>query len=172
MRSKFLSLALLAMPCSCALFGQQVVDNICMQVIGSHGLSTSASANQYDATLGECAVASLRSNDGSYALTQGFHQPECAKTPVSVGNLLLSWQINISPNPADYSFQLVYEHPEQREIYTRILSIGGALISDWKQAPIQSQVDCSAWAAGVYFIQLRDPETGQTGAVKFVKHSF
>ena len=171
MNLKALLLALLTTQCLYPTCGQQVVDNICIQVIGSNGLSAAASGKRYDATLGEVAIASLHSSDDAFGLTQGFHQPECAKISVSTQDFAPPWELILSPNPALEYFQLAYLRPEQHEIEVRIWSMTGLLVTDWKKLPAQSRVDCSTWATGVYSIEIKDPESGQRTISKLLKLS-
>ncbi len=169
MRYKILSLALLATQCPYPARCQTTVDHICIQVVGSAGLSTVVSGVHYDATLGECAIATLATTDGTTSITQGFHQPECAQEPVSTHQMQLDWNLSLAPNPVHAQFQLHYTHPEGRNLRGRIWSITGNLMGDWQEMPTDNIWESIGWPAGLYLLDLNDPVTGQSTIIRFVK---
>lgn len=158
---------LLALLCLHLGWSQQIVDNICMQVIGSNGLNAEQPGKQYNATLGE--VMTVTSTDGSMTLTQGFHQPECATVMVSAHDLIDEWQIEVFPNPASAWLHVQYAHAGRNDLQIRTWSAAGALVSDWQITPPQSVIDCSQYASGLYSLEIQDPETGRKTTVRFVK---
>ena len=158
--------------CLNSMWSQQIVDNICMQVIGSNGLSAEKFGKHYDATLGEVMTATLASTDGSTVVTQGFHQPECALTMVNTGDVMADWQLAVYPNPTSSMLHIQYEHPGGGTLDTRVWSITGALMADWQAAPAFSAIDCSKYTAGLYLLEIKDPVTGQITIIRFVKTSF
>ena len=152
------------------MWSQQVVDNICMQVIGSNGLSAEKLGKHYDATLGEVMIATLATSDGSFAVTQGFHQPECALASVGVADLATSWALELFPNPTSSLLHIQYETPVH-PLDARVWSITGALIRDWETMPSGSILDCTPLASGIYLLDLRDAQTGEKTISRFVKTS-
>lgn len=150
---------------------QQVVDNLCMQAIGSNGLSAEKLGKHYDATLGEVMIATLTTSDGSFTVTQGFHQPECALTSVGVEDLAATWALEIFPNPTSGQLNIQYQTPTGSPLNVRLWSIAGALIQDWQTLPSSSVLDCTHLASGFYLLELRDAQTGEKTIARFVKTS-
>jgi hypothetical protein len=152
------------------IFAQQVVDNICMQVIGTTGLSSEKLGKKYDATLGECMTATLTTTDGEFTITQGFHQPECSESVSTTDwENQVNWQISIFPNPAIDWLRLTYQHPNSTILDARIWSITGVLLKDWHSFPSNHILDCSGMTTGTYLLELSDPQTHQKTAIRFVK---
>lgn len=160
---------LLALLCLNSGWSQQIVDNICMQVIGSNGFSTENFGKHYDATLGEVMNATLTSADVSMTVTQGFHQPECGLVMVSTGDIAIEWQLEVFPNPTSSLLYLKYEHTGMNTLQTRIWSANGILFEDWQDTASESAVDCALAPAGLYFLEIQDPSTGQKNIIRFVK---
>lgn len=160
---------LLALLCLHLGWSQQMVDNICMQVIGSNGLNAQQPGKRYDATLGEVMTVTYTSADGSMTLTQGFHQPECASVMVPTHDLIDEWQVKIYPNPASAWLHLQYVHTGMNDLQVRTWNAAGALVSDWQTSPPHSVIDCSQYASGLYFLEIQDPETGRKTTIRFVK---
>ncbi len=150
---------------------QQVVDNLCMQVIGSNGLSAEKLGKHYDATLGEIMIATLMASDGSFAVTQGFHQPECALASVGVESLAATWALELFPNPTSSLLQVHYQTLAGSLLDARLWSITGALIRDWQTLPSDTGLDCTALTAGIYLLELRDAQTGEKTIARFIKTS-
>lgn len=166
----FFSIA--AFLCLNSIWSQQVVDNICMQVIGSNGLSAEKLGRKYDATLGEVVVATLATTDGSTVVTQGFHQPECGLTLVNTGDVMADWQLGIYPNPTSSMLHIQYAHPADNTLDARVWSTTGSLMTDWQAMPPFSAIDCGMYTAGLYLLEIKDPVTGQITLLRFVKTSF
>ncbi len=160
---------LVALLCLNSGWSQQIVDNICMQVIGSNGLSAEKLGKHYDATLGEVMTATLTSTDASMTVTQGFHQPECALEMVGTGDVAVEWQLEVYPNPTPSLLYLKYAYTDANVLQARVWSIDGMLLSDWLATPSQSALDCSTYPAGLYFLEIQDPSTGQKSTIRFVK---
>lgn len=156
---------------SSAANAQQVVDNLCMQVIGSNGLSAEKLGRHYDTTLGEVMTATMRASDGNFTITQGFHQPECALTGVNVKDLATAWQLELFPNPTLTTLNFRYQTHDGNLLDARFWSITGVLIRDWQTLPSGAAVDCTPLASGIYLLELRDPITGQQTIARFVKTS-
>lgn len=171
MNAKKCFLTVAAFLCLNRMWSQQIVDNICMQVIGSSGLSVEKLGRQYDATLGEVMTATLATTDGLMVVTQGFHQPECALPMVNTKDVMADWQLAIYPNPTSSMLHIQYENPGGGTLDTRVWSITGSLVADWQAAPPFSAIDCSNYTAGLYFLEIKDPVTGQTTIIRFVKTS-
>lgn len=150
---------------------QQVVDNLCMQVIGSNGLRAEKLGKHYNATLGEVMIASLTTSDGSFTVTQGFHQPECALASVGVEDLAVTWALELFPNPTSSQLHIRYQTPAGSSLDARLWSITGALIQDWQTLPSGAVLDCTALSAGLYLLDLRDAQTGEKTIARFVKTS-
>jgi hypothetical protein len=148
---------------------QQAVDNICMQVLGSTGLYASANGQNYSATMGESLTATLSSSNNAFTITQGFHQPECAKTSVGTQDLVNDWQLVVFPNPTSSHLYIHYLHPQGITLQTRVWSITGALVSDWNSVDAGSTLDCNALNAGIYLLDIKDPSSGQRTTIRFIK---
>lgn len=153
---------------SCPLHSQQVVDNLCMQVIGSYGLSAEKLGKKYDATLGEVMVSTFANPDAN-TLTQGFHQPECSTVLVGISDLSLNWEVGIYPNPVIDAFRLVYAHPESAILKCRLWNLSGQLMTDWTLTPSDTPVYCSHLAPGIYLLEMLDPASGTKTTARIVK---
>lgn len=150
---------------------QQVVDNLCMQVIGSTGFSAEKLGKHYDTTLGEVMIATLTTPDGSMTVTQGFHQPECALVMVNTTDVFATWQLGIYPNPTTSLLHLQYEHPGGATLQARVWSVSGNLMADWQKVPSQAALDCSRYPSGFYFLEVKDQDSGQKTTIRFIKTS-
>ena len=169
MNVKKVFFTLLALLCLNSGWSQQIVDNICMQVIGSNGLSAEKLGKHYDATLGEVMISTLTSTDASMTITQGFHQPECGLAMVGTGDVALEWRLEVYPNPTSSLLYLKYEYAGANALQTRVWSANGTLLEDWQSTASESAIDCSHSPAGLYFLEIQDPSTGQKTIIRFVK---
>ncbi len=172
MTLKFWMPTLSALLFSCPVIGQQIVDHICMEVIGSNGLSSGALGKKYEATLGECMISTFKPNGSPVGITQGFHQPECSKTMVHTDEAMMAWEIELYPNPVVHQFQLAYVHPAGAAVETRIWNASSQLMADWRSTPPNTVLDGSPLAAGLYFLEIKDPETGHHLTIRFTKTPF
>lgn len=139
------------------------------QVIGSTGQMLNREGLTWAYTIGEVVTATYVDNDLNLTLTQGFHQPETARTvQVRPDALLASWAVEVFPNPTTAALIVRFERPRLRAMVTDALGrvcMGERLLEQLPNATI----DCTGWQPGVYFLHLSDPAAvTKRGIIRFV----
>jgi len=139
------------------------------QVVSSSG-STGAQGNYLVSyTVGEPVVSTLSGT--ANRLTQGFHQPPPGFM-VSIYDVnLANWGIEVFPNPSDHFLNIRFATGQTGGLELRVLDLLGRIIlaNQPLQDPGGTQLDCSAWQPGVYFLQLQSTESAATATVRFIR---
>jgi Secretion system C-terminal sorting domain len=144
----------------------------CRQVIGTSGLSTTENGLRWSYTVGETAVFTVRNASNTYIFTQGFQQPDgCTTSSVTDQNLADDWQLQIYPNPATDRVTIQFALPNDHALSCMVFNQFGQLVKGPQLLTEQNgqQLDCSGWAAGMYFVRLEHPITRQTVTARVVK---
>ncbi len=165
--NRFLLLALLGYAPPVFSQGQDI--GLCFQVLSSAGKSVVRAGRYYAYTIGEPFIFTLQGP--ATHVTQGFHQPELCLT-VSTQTLdLAAWQIEVFPNPTADFLNIHYSPAYSGRLEADVFDVLGQLIA--ANVPVNqpdgSLLDCTAWQAGVYFLQLRDPATQAVATVRIVR---
>lgn len=82
----------------------------------------------------------------------------------------LNADIQISPNPANISFQLKASLPSSKKVEVRVFDVlGRQITSDFfnETMNIDLTMDCSAWTTGIYTVKI--VQDGKSKTVKFLK---
>ncbi|HQO31849.1 MAG TPA: T9SS type A sorting domain-containing protein [Chitinophagales bacterium] len=119
-------------------------------------------------TLGEPVV--LTYENSTITLTQGFHQNVHAiTTGIKMNSLDVS--VTVFPNPTANKLQIELAKPDTDELTLLLFDMNGSIVSQSKLGrDIQLQnIDVSALAAGVYFLQIANPAKNQINIYKVEK---
>lgn len=142
---------------------------LCNQVIGSTGAAAVQGGRSYTYTVGEPFILTLSST--SYKITQGFHQPDLC-VPVSTSDLdLEAWALEVYPNPATDLIHIRYSAEKKGRLQARVFDLLGHLVLDdfSIDQPDDTPINCGNWQAGVYFIELLDPQTHSSATVRVIR---
>lgn len=142
---------------------------VCMEVVASSGGQGIQSNRHIAWTIGEPFVQTQYG--ASYAITQGFHQPDpCGANFVGTSELA-DWGISLFPNPTD-GLALLRFSPEKNGVLlaSAFDLLGRSLLEDLVLAsPEGSAIDASSWPSGVYFLLLKDPISKTTAVFRLVR---
>lgn len=165
--SRFLLFALLG--CTVPVFAQSTDIDLCYQVVATSGKSVVRAGRYYAYTIGEPFITTLLGSPNH--LTQGFHQPELCVLVATHDLDLADWQIQVFPNPTADFLHIQYSADHNGPLEAVVFNMLGQLMV--KNIPLDqpddSQLDCSTWQAGIYFLQLRDPATQAVATVRFIR---
>jgi len=108
-------------------------------------------------TVGEMSCVSTVSS-GNSILTQGFNQPD-KFTVATIQSTFSPWMWSVYPNPADQELVIRFNAPFEKKLSLKIVDALGRLIlpedtfthtgAEWIKS-----LDVSAFASGLYFVQL------------------
>ena len=165
--NRFILLALLS--CATITFSQAQDIGICIQVLSASGKSAVHAGRYYAYTVGEPFIMTLQGN--SRDLTQGFHQPDICQLVATNDLDLATWNIEVFPNPTTDFLHVQYSDSQNTALEASVFDVLGHLVvtNVALTEPSGSQIDCSTWQAGLYFLQLRDPDTHATATVRFIR---
>jgi Secretion system C-terminal sorting domain len=166
--NRFFILFFLLLLCGADISAQKKYE-LCNSVIGSTGQSSERGNLKFYYTVGEAVIITLKSN--TQKLTQGFHQPDHCEF-VSTGDLdLVALNIEVYPNPTEDRLSIRYDATKGGALYANVFDLLGrpVLSNHPLDRPDGASIECSAWQAGIYIIQLVDPETQASGTVRVVK---
>ncbi|MEN8124557.1 MAG: T9SS type A sorting domain-containing protein [Bacteroidota bacterium] len=118
------------------------------EVISSYGLDTSNSSGNLSATAGEVTIATL--NNGSYQITQGFHQTSLAA--LAVEDFDENFKVKIYPNPSSELFLI--DIMDFTDIHYKIYSVNGQLLYKNELKQQSNTVKVDRLKNGLYFLTL------------------
>ncbi len=155
--------------CAFPALSQAQSIGICNQVLSASGKSAFEGGRYYAYTVGEPFILTLES--ATTDLTQGFHQPDLCLLVATSDLDLADWSIEVYPNPTSDFLHIQYSAGQNGILQATVYDVLGHLVvtSTPLSQPNGSQLDCTSWQAGVYFLQLRDPVTQATATVRFVR---
>ncbi len=144
-------------------------------VIAADGGSGQSGGISIAWTLGEFAVASLETSNGS--ITEGFHQPYLSISPIpAIGALPAStkneveYSISLAPNPVRYQLQVKVKHQEAIPMTLQLLHANGSLLVRQQiETPTDFELDLSPYASGLYIIQFLEKKGQLIQAYKITK---
>ncbi len=125
------------------------------QIISSSGTSFTNGSNQLDWTLGEPTTSTL--NDGTNALTQGFHQGNLNIT--SVDNFDDTYGLTIFPNPAIDLIQIQFDMSNENNLIELYSAEGKLLLTQSSNYKTLCQIDMSKYDIGTYLIKINNKNT-------------
>lgn len=158
----FLSSLLITPPVSAQI-------SLCHQVISSSGKAVTVGGRSYTYTVGEPFIMTLSAN--TYKITQGFNQPDLC-IPVLTNDLdLAAWNLEVYPNPASDQIHIRYSTEKEGHLDARVFDLlGRTIVQNFSiNNPSDTRMDCSAWQAGVYLIQIQDKQTQSSATLRVVK---
>lgn len=139
------------------------------QVVASTGNVAVQQGRTYAYTVGEVVIFTGSFDD--FKFTQGFHQPEHTKI-VSVDQPeLADWNISIFPNPVTDRLTVRFAPEKGSPLRVTVTDLSGRIIvaDQLLNEPDGSQLDCTAWQPGVYFLQIRDPQSRAAATARVVR---
>lgn len=150
-----LILVLCAMLCTGISEAQIILDR---QVIGSLGMSGTASAYQVSATAGEPMTTTLKS--ATLVVTQGFQQPDKLAS-TRVANYSRPNHFKLFPNPVGQVLKLQAEGSSGQAVRISIVNAAGQLINTmpilWTTSSLQPlDINFSLYPAGNYTVTITD----------------
>lgn len=142
---------------------------LCRQVISSSGKTATRDGLTFMYTVGEPVIFTGLAPD--YIVTQGFHQPEvCTMHPVGTLDLDL-WGLEVFPNPTTDYLTVRYSPLMDGDLRISVFDVSGRPIlfnSPVAQAS-GSNIDCTHWQAGVYFIRFEEARTRAYATTRIIK---
>lgn len=141
---------------------------LCHQVISSSGKSVTLGARSYTYTVGEPFILTLSTN--FYKITQGFNQPDLC-IPLITNDLDLdAWKLEVYPNPASDQIHIRYSAEKEGKLSAQVFDLlGRTILQDFSiDTPYNTWLDCSAWQAGVYLIQILDKQTQSSATIRVI----
>jgi hypothetical protein len=148
------------MLCGCALFA---LSGLSQEVISTQGDSYSNATANIDFTIGETVIETV--SDGSYDLTQGFHQTHWYFAGVDDFSPQLS--LEVFPNPVSNDLFVRGECPA-RSRYALIDAQGKRVMEGGLEAN-ETQIVVQGLAPGAYTLQVRTEDMVLKN-FKLVKH--
>ena len=139
------------------------------QVVASTGKEAVQQGLMYSYTVGEVVISTVSSDERS--LTQGFHQPEQTQL-VSVSDpALADWNIEVFPNPVSDWLTVRFSLEKGDRLSVNVFDVAGKaiLLNQILSEPDGSQIDCSRWQPGVYFLQVFDPVSRANATLRLVR---
>ena len=122
------------------------------ELVSSAGESFNNTSYQLDWSIGECVTATY--SNGSYLITQGFHQNSYVITAVE--DLAKDINITVYPNPTSDFISLRFSTTEiLRNVKLTVTDISGKLLQQSKVTSDQEQLNFSNYAKGVYFLNVK-----------------
>jgi hypothetical protein len=140
-----------------------------MEVVSNGGGKGIQSNRLLTWTIGEPFVTTL--NGAGYKVTQGFQQPKpCSNTFVSATDLA-DWGLQVFPNPTEGWLTVRYSTEKNGRLVANVFDLlGRPVVSNQVIAsPEGSEIDATAWPAGVYVLHLLDPATKAFSTVRIVR---
>jgi len=123
------------------------------EVISPQGESYSNSSGGVEFTIGESVISTFE--NGTYGLTHGFHQSNLIIS--SIEDFTPNMDIAIYPNPV--MNQLTIKLSDIKVGYHfQMVDMNGKLVKSNPINNLETQVDVSAFAAGVYLFILKDEQ--------------
>ena len=127
--------------------------NFAQEVVAPQGESYSNSSGEIQFTLGELMISTFE--NGTNGITQGFHQTKLIIS--SIEDFSSSMKVAIYPNPV--LNQLTIKFTDIQFGYqVDLLDINGKLVGTQPLVGLESTMDVSALAAGIYMLLLKDEE--------------
>ncbi len=155
----------------CAMGFNAVAQDIflCRQVVSSSGKTAIRDGITYMYTVGEPVIFLGQSAD--FQLTQGFHQPEvCTMYPVGTLDLSL-WGLEIFPNPASDVLTIRYSPLMDGDLRASVFDVSGrpVLLHHPITQAEGSNLDCSQWQSGVYFVRFEELGSRAYATTRIIK---
>jgi hypothetical protein len=137
------------------------------QVISSYGGSISDETITISQSAGQ-AYQTNASYEESTSVLPGFQQPVIFKVEEIDDDMEKQINMKVYPNPADYSVTIeIEEFIENSHIYVK--DISGRLIYSHKVSEMQVfELNCTAWANGIYVISVSDISNNLKASVKLI----
>ncbi len=139
------------------------------QVISVSGKAATQGGRSYAYTVGEPFVFTLSSD--SYKITQGFHQPDLYLPVSTYYPDFAEWNVEVYPNPATHEIHFRYSTEKEGLLSAQVFDVlGRIIVQDFPvNNPSDTEMDCSAWQPGVYFIQLKDRQSQSGATIRVIK---
>lgn len=141
-------------------------------VIGVAGGTSSSGNTQLEYTVGEVAITTLET--GTFILNQGFHQSNPPFNTSVEDVIPISLSYKLYPNPTQGNIRLELEAAKMVDIKIRVYDAQGRITSVTeqrfsRQKIINTELDLSQQAAGLYFIRIISPDGAVARSFKVEK---
>ena len=122
------------------------------ELISSGGESFENATYQLDWSTGEIAVETY--TQGSYTLTQGFHQD--TYTVTALDELLFSdVKITAYPNPVNNFITIKNPESLEKELSIELSDTQGKIYLNDKFSETKKQINLEAFSSGIYFLNIK-----------------
>ena len=118
------------------------------ELISSGGDSFQNSTYLLDWSIGECVTATL--GNGTYILTQGFHQNNYSA--VKVEDLRTDIKLSVYPNPATDFVTIKFSAFQKQNIIMTLTNQTGKVLVRKRIVSETEQLDFSSYSCGIYFL--------------------
>ena len=142
-----------------AWYGDLVAQQITPELSASWGWFANIDDQQFDMSVGELGTTTI--TNGSYTITQGFHQPIDLFTPCA------EFQLSYYPNPVRDRITILSTGCDLELGFIEAYDTFGKIISSG--ATEGNQVDLTALGVGVYLLRAYTVDMQAIGTVKIVK---
>lgn len=136
------------------------------QVISSGGTHAKGSGIALSWTVGEPVIGTL--TNGSYILTQGFHQSRLSSTSIDeIPAPGLS--VTVYPNPTSYVLNIRVDEGDYSQLQYSLYSLDGKVLMTNKLTKDLTQVKLQKFSTGNYFLRISQKKGENVRTFKVVK---
>ena len=137
------------------------------EVISSGGAHVKGSGISLSWTIGEPVIETL--TNGSYTLTQGFHQSRLSST--AVDNLPTPGLIlTVFPNPFSYVLNVKVDEGDYSQLQYTMYSFEGKVLLNSKISKSLTQIELQPFASGSYLLRISKKSGEPVKTFKVVKN--
>lgn len=139
--------------CGC-IYG--IAQSLSPSVLASQGAISQGDNFSLEWTLGELAVATIRTPDGM--LTEGFHQPVLKVEELT--SLTEGYQITLAPNPVKSILSVDIRSETEAEVTMQLLNLNGQPLQIHRaNFPFETtELDLSNYPSGLYFLRFSEKD--------------
>ncbi len=141
------------------------------QVVASQGASSQTEHIRLDWTLGEPAVATLRTSSGMW--TEGFQQPTLQVESLQLPEVkpVTAYDIRVMPNPVASLLSLRFSGDSAaEELGWELFNAEGKRLQQQAPAtPSDQEIDVSTYPDGIYLLRFANRQGQSAGTFRIVK---
>jgi hypothetical protein len=136
------------------------------EVISSGGSHFSGSGVSLSWTIGEPVIETL--TNGSYTLTQGFHQGKLSSTAVD-NTPLPGLNMVVYPNPFNSILNIKVDEGDYANLHYSLFSVDGKVLANKKLSNDLTQIDMEKYTSGNYLLRIHKKNGEPLRTFKVVK---
>lgn len=118
---------------------------------GTQSSSTGTSAVSLAWTVGEPVIGTV--SNGSYTLTQGFHQPRISSSAVDDA-VIPGLSLDVYPNPSTDELNLRINEGDLSQFQYTLITLEGKTLILKKISKNLTRIDMNTYSAGSYFLKI------------------